>query len=325
LRQKPHIDAVSGARSIGEAPLTTLIPDARVALFGKLIDYAGLYPPASRDMEAAVAGYRAARASNEGWIANRFLCPASRLEGLAGELVATMQAGEEPWRIAVTFDLDAAASAAAAAAFHAEMMPAATVELAEVPIPPASDASTISGLFTAATSINDTVIPYLEVLRDGAMTATIGAIATVVAEAMRPGGAKLRCGGMAPEAFPTTNEVAEFIRACTETGLAFKTTAGLHHPIRHHDEELDVMRHGFLNLLAAAIAVREGAGPLTMDAIIADTDPNAFDVDFGGVTWRGERVGPQAVDETRREGFVAYGSCEFDEPVEDLARLGFLP
>jgi hypothetical protein len=305
--------------------VTTLIPDARVAMFGRLIDYAGLYPPASRDMNGAVAGYRAARASPAGWIANRFLCPASRLEDLAGELVATMQAGEEPWPIAVTFDLDAAAGAAAAAAFHAEMTPAATVDLAEAPIPPASDAQTIAGLFTAATSINDTVIPFLEVPRDGAITATIDAIATVVSEAKRPGGAKLRCGGLGTDAFPSTHEVAEFIIACTEAGLAFKTTAGLHHPIRHHDEELDVMRHGFLNLLAAAIAARAGAGMLTVEAIIADTDPDAFDVDFGGVTWGGERVGPQAVDETRRLGFVAYGSCEFDEPVDDLAKLGFLP
>lgn len=311
--------------SIGGAPLTTLIPDARVAMFGRLIDYAGLYSPASRDMSAAVAGYRTARTSHEGWIANRFLCPASRLEELAGDLVATMQASEEPWRIAVTFDLGPAASAAAAAAFHAEMAPAATVELAEVRIPPASDAEVIAGLFTAASSINDTVIPYLEIPRDGAITATIDAIATVVAEARRPGGAKLRCGGLEPEAFPSTREVAEFIGACTEAGLAFKTTAGLHHPIRHHDEDLDVMRHGFLNLLAAAVAARAGAGPLTMDAIIADTDPDAFDVDFGGVSWRGERIGPQTVDETRHLGFVAFGSCEFDEPVEDLAAMGFLP
>lgn len=305
--------------------MTTLIPDARLALFGGLIDYAGLYPPASRDMKGAVAGYRAARASDEGWIANRFLCPASRLEELAGELVATMQASEEPWRIAVTFDQDPAAGAAAAAAFHAEMTPAATVDLAEAPIPPASDTTTIAGLFTAAASINDTVIPYLEVPRDGAITATIAAITAITAEAMRPGGAKLRCGGLGPEAFPSTHEVAEFIIACTEAGLAFKTTAGLHHPIRHHDEELDVMRHGFLNLLAAAIAARVGAGMLTTQAIIADTDPDAFDVEFGGVTWRGERVGPQAVDGTRRLGLVAYGSCEFEEPVEDLAKLGFLP
>jgi len=305
--------------------LTTLIPDARVVMFDGLIDYAGLYPPASLDMEGAVAGYRAARDSSEGWIANRFICPASRLEELASALVATMVAGEEPWPISVTFDADPAASAGASAAFHAEMAPAATIDLAEAPIPPGSDTEAIAALFTAASSINDTVIPYLEVPRDGAMTATIQAISGVVTESLRPGGAKLRCGGLTPDAFPTTHEVAEFIIACTEIGLSFKTTAGLHHPIRHRDEEAGVMRHGFLNLLTAAIAAREGADQLSIEAIIRDTDPDTFEVGFGGVAWRGERVGPHPIEETRSHGFVAYGSCEFDEPVEDLAKLGFLP
>lgn len=305
--------------------MTTLIPDARLALFGALIDYAGLYPPASLDMNGAAAGYRAARASSEGWIAGRFLCPASRLEELAGRLVTTMEAGEAPWSIAATFDLDPGTSAAAAAAFHAEMAPAATVELVEVRLPPQTDLATIAGLFTTASSVNDTVIPYLEAPRDGAMPATIDTIATVVAEALRPGGAKLRCGGLTPDAFPSTHEVAEFIIACTEAELPFKTTAGLHHPIRHRDEDMGVMRHGFVNLLTAAIAAREGAGQLSIEAIIADIDPSAFDVDFGGVTWRGERVRPRAVEETRSHGFVAYGSCEFEEPVEDLGKLGFLP
>ena len=305
--------------------MTTLIPDARVSLFGGLIDYAGLYPPASLDMEGAVAGYRAARASNEGWIANRFLCPATRLEELAGALVASMSAGDDPWPIAVTFDTDAAGSAALAAAFHAEMTPAAVVELTEAPIPPGSDVAAVAALFTAASSVNDTVIPYLEVPRDGAMPATIAAIKKAIEDALRPGGAKLRCGGLTPDAFPSTHEVAVFVIACTELGLPFKTTAGLHHPIRHHDQDADLMRHGFLNLLTAAVAAREGADQLTIEAIVADTDPDSFDVGFGGVTWRGERVGHQAVAATRTNGFIAYGSCEFNEPVEDLAKLGFLP
>jgi hypothetical protein len=304
--------------------VTTIIPDARVAMFGGLIDYAGLYPPASLDMAGATAAYRAARASDEGWIANRFLCPASRLEELAAELVATMPADEAPWPVAATFDLDPGPSAVAAAAFHAEMEPAATVELAEARIPPGSDRKTIAGLFTTAASINDTVVPFLEVPRDGALTATITAIAATADEALRPGGAKLRCGGSTREAFPSIHEVAEFIIACTEAGLPFKTTAGLHHPIRHHDAELDVMRHGFVNLLTGAVSARAGAGLMTVEAIIAETDPHAFSVTFSGVEWHGERVGPHAVEETRRR-FVAYGSCEFDEPVDDLHELGFLP
>ena len=307
------------------AVVTVLIPDARQEMFRGLIDYAGLFPPASRDMADAVAGYRAARASAEGWIAGRFLCSATRLEELAGVLVATMDRGEAAWPIGVVFDTDPAASAAAAAAFHAEMEPAATVDLAETRTPAGSDAEAIERLFTTAASIAETVVPFLEVPRDGSIPATVRAIAAVVSKALRPGGAKLRCGGLSPEDFPSTDEVAGFIVACTQHDLPFKTTAGLHHPIRHYDETLELMRHGFVNLLTASVAAREGADVPTVEAIIADTEPGSFEVSFAGVVWQGERIGPNTIGETRSHGFVAYGSCEFEQPVEDLAELGYLP
>ena len=307
------------------AVVTVLIPDARQEMFRGLIDYAGMFPPASRDMAGAVAGYRAARASAEGWIAGRFLCSATRLEELAGVLVATMDRGEAPWPIGVVFDTDPATSVAAAAAFHSEMEPAATIELAEIRIPPGSATEAIERLFTTAASVTETVVPFLEVPRDGSIPATVRAIAAVVSDALRPGGAKLRCGGASPEDFPSTEEVAGFIVACTEHDLPFKTTAGLHHPIRHYDENLDVMRHGFVNLLTASVAAREGAGVPAIVAIIAETEPGSFELSFAGVMWQGERVGPNAIGETRSHGFVAYGSCEFDQPVEDLAELGYLP
>ena len=44
--------------------------------------------------------------------------------------------------------------------------------------------------------------------------------------------AKLRTGGVKPEAIPSVEEVAAFIRACADRRLAFKATAGLHHPVR---------------------------------------------------------------------------------------------
>ena len=44
--------------------------------------------------------------------------------------------------------------------------------------------------------------------------------------------AKLRTGGVKPDAIPTVAAVAAFLRACADRGLAFKATAGLHHPVR---------------------------------------------------------------------------------------------
>lgn len=305
--------------------MTVLVPDARQVMFAALIDYAGLYPPAGHDMAGAVAGYRSARTSEHAWIAGRFLCPASRLEELAGVLIRSMTPGEPAWPISVTFDLEPGSSATAASAFHAEMEPAASVHLAEAPLAFGSRAGAVASLYTTALSINETVVPFLEVPRDGAMTATIGAIATAVSASHRPGGAKLRCGGATAADFPSVVDVAEFIAGCVDHGLPFKATAGLHHPIRHHDVTLGVARHGFVNLLAAAAAARTGVGRSTVEAIVAETEPAAFELSFGRVAWRGERLATGAIEDTRRQSFISYGSCEFAEPVDDLTELGMLP
>ena len=46
-------------------------------LFGRLIDHAALFPPASMAMPEAMAVDRAARASEHAWMLDRFICPAS--------------------------------------------------------------------------------------------------------------------------------------------------------------------------------------------------------------------------------------------------------
>ena len=49
-------------------------------LIAGLIDYAGLFPPASLSMKAAVKEYARRRQSPEAWLLGRFVVPADRLE-----------------------------------------------------------------------------------------------------------------------------------------------------------------------------------------------------------------------------------------------------
>src|SRR6185503_6096765 len=66
--------------------------------------------------------------------------------------------------------------------------------------------------------------------------------------------AKVRTGGVTPEAFPAPGKLAEFISACHGAGVPFKATAGLHHPVRAEyplTYEPGCPRgvmHGFLNV-----------------------------------------------------------------------------
>lgn len=306
------------------------------ALLAELIDYAGLFPPASLDLGAAVAEYRAARAGSHGWMLGRFICPASRLEDLAARLVTTMESGEEPWRISVIFDGESAPAAALAQAFDREMSPAAAVTLLEVPLPAeASDGTPLPDvveqvrpLAQAALSVSVQATPFFEIARTEAwetgLSIATGAIDALRTAANRHMGAKLRCGGLEPSAFPTPEQVARFITACRLRDLPFKATAGLHHPVRHRDADLAVMRHGFLNLLVAAAFANEGVTEAVLVEIIEETDPEAFSIGASSVRWRDREIGVAGVRAVRSAQFAAYGSCSFDEPVGDLVALGLL-
>lgn len=136
--------------------------------------------------------------------------------------------------------------------------------------------------------------------------------------------AKIRTGGVTPDAFPAIVNVAKFLRACKAKGVAFKATAGLHHPLRcvkpltyEPNAPLGTM-HGFLNVFVAA-ALLEHA-----DAILAEDDPEAFAFDDDAASWRGHRVSTEEIIAMRRDFATSFGSCSFEEPIGDLQALGWL-
>jgi hypothetical protein len=139
--------------------------------------------------------------------------------------------------------------------------------------------------------------------------------------------AKIRTGGLKPEAVPSVEDVAAFLRACADRRLPFKATAGLHHPIRARHvltAEPDGPRavvHGFLNVfLAAAFS---WYGERTLEPILAETDPDAFRFDERA-HWRDRSLEAGQVREAREQFAHAFGSCSFVEPVQDLEALGLL-
>ena len=116
----------------------------------------------------------------------------------------------------------------------------------------------------------------------------------------------LRTGGVKPEAIPSINAVAAFIRFCAERRLPFKATAGLHHPIRaehpltYEANAPRAVMHGFLNVfLAAAFAWH---GEKDIEPILAETDPAAFHFD-DRAHWRertlDRRAAPRSPDRVR--------------------------
>jgi hypothetical protein len=256
---------------------------ARVALLERLIDHAALFPPASLDMPEALEADRRARASEHAWMLDRFIVPASRL----GELP------REAPRLSVVLDGGEGDLEAVAATPH-------EVELVEAKIDPAWIPDT--------QALVNQKLPGVRAFWELSPGRGLRGAVAAVREARA--GAKIRCGGTT---LPSVAEVAEFVAACRDAGVPFKATAGLHHPIRSGD------RHGFLNLLAAAVFA-DG----DLEAILGEEDPAAFTLDETGFGVHDHRADADAIARARSELFVAYGSCSFDEPVEDLKELGVL-
>ena len=120
------------------------------------------------------------------------------------------------------------------------------------------------------------------------------------------------------------DEVVEFVAAAQDAKVSFKATAGLHHPVRRRDERTGFTMHGFLNILAAASLASRVTREM-LCRIVAEEDPSAFAFDDQSLSWRSERIGLAELRRTRRQAFLGFGSCSFDEPVEDLTALGLLP
>jgi hypothetical protein len=279
------------------------VTDARRALLERLIDHAALFPPASMDMPEAIEADRAARASEHAWMLARFICPASKLDRLPGDapaLAVVLDGGEG--------DLETVAAAQAAGR---------RVELVEARIDPTWIPDTQE---LVRSRLGDGVQAFWELPPGRAVRGEVAAVREAGA------GAKIRCGGVTADAFPPPEAVAAFVAACRDEGVRFKATAGLHHPFRHVEAATGFHMHGFVNLLAAAVlAHAEGLTQPELEAILSEEDPAAFAIDAEGLGVHGHRAGAGAIAAARRELFVAYGSCSFSEPVDDLKMFGVLP
>ena len=119
---------------------------------------------------------------------------------------------------------------------------------------------------------------------------------------------------------PTPDELADFLLEAARRRLAFKATAGLHHPIRSTASGM----HGFINVFAAAAFAWHGSPrPLVLD-LLNDEDPTSFAFHESVLRWRSHVLPMSRIEAARRDFTHSFGSCSFDEPIHDLRSLGWL-
>ncbi len=307
----------TGARAAG----------ATVALLCDLIDYAGLFPPASLGMAAAVANHAAYSSSEWNWILGCFAVPATRLDEFAEAAAAlpttalpTAVAETTNWRLSALIGPDVAADVDRIRTFNSRILGphlTATVESVEVKVSSAEEVDRLSKI------IPREMATYFEVPLENCAEC----VAAIGKSGRR---AKIRTGGETVDKFPAPEEVIEFVRLCALARVPFKATAGLHHPLRsvhrltYHPDSASAMMHGFLNVFLASAFLRAGTDPKLTVQLLEEQSQDAFHFDSDGITWREHRLSSGEIANTRREFAMSFGSCSFTEPVDDLRSLHLL-
>jgi hypothetical protein len=138
-------------------------------------------------------------------------------------------------------------------------------------------------------------------------------------------GFKFRCGGVEAAAFPSPDVIASALLACRRAEIPIKFTAGLHHPIRHFDKTMQIHMNGFINVLVAGVIAYTGRlDEDQLTSVIADEDPQNFRLGETGLSWKDHFVSLEQISDARQNAALTFGSCSFDEPRDDLRKLGWL-
>jgi hypothetical protein len=305
----------------GLTPASPGAPAAARALLAGIVDYAGLFPPAALAMEDAAAEYARWRRSPEAWMLGRFVLPAGRLTDFAYATAGLLPAGGvgEPWRLAALVSADARGDGARVVAFNDAHAGRAVVDAVEAKAATAAEARDVLGALPVGVGM------AVEVPID---PDELEALLAVLAE--RGARAKVRTGGVVPEAIPSPTALARFMEACAAAGVGWKATAGLHHPLRadhpltYAPDSPRAVTHGFLNVFAASALLAAGAPASELEPVLRETDAAAFRLDGEGLAWRQRRVPNAAIERARERAGASFGSCSFAEPVEGLRALGVL-
>ncbi len=283
-------------------------------LLTNLIDYAGLFPPAALSLPEAVNNFVAYQRSEKAWLLSRFVIPAKQLSKFAEVALQHFETESTPlWQVsALCSNLDS--DLEKVASFNDRYSQQIIVNSIEIKAPDAAfieQAQLISGFLTT----------FFEVQIDDALIDLLQAISSIEAFA------KVRTGGITADVFPSSAQLARFIKACSDEDIAFKATAGLHHalrgeyPLTYASGSAVTTMHGFLNVFLAATFAQNGCDEEDLRAILEERSSDAFLFENGSITWRDKMVVRGHLRNARNLFALSFGSCSFLEPIEEIQKI----
>lgn len=289
-----------------------------------LIDYAGLFPPASLDLRPAIENHARYAKGADRWMLSRFIIPIRRLSALSAEMMALFSP-QSPLHLSL-ISRDLTADLPILNTFRAQYADRITVGLLETRFPTDGAFSAIieqNARLSQAADLNWTI--FYELPFDDQWDKQLENAIEAVSQHSTGVGFKLRCGGVEPHMFPSPEQVARAILLCRDYGVLLKCTAGLHHPIRHFNAEVGTMMHGFINVFGGLILAKVwGLDSAELLPILTDENPNHFTFTDEHFAWCDLTATVDDINSARQTALLSYGSCSFDEPREDLQALKLL-
>lgn len=268
-------------------------------------------------MPEAVANYARYRAGEHQWMLGRFIVPVSRLDELEAAAAAHLTNADE-WVVSVLPGVDVTSDLDRIEAFNRRNDRRAHVDTIE------AKADHVEAIRALSAKVPDEIALFIEIPAGDDPAPLLGEIAAAGRFA------KIRTGGVTADAYLPPEKIIRFIRRCHEREVAFKATAGLHHPlrcVRPLSGEPDAPRgamNGFVNLFLAAALMRSGLSDHELVELLLTDDASAFSIKGDVIRWRHTEVDVAALAGTRRELAISFGSCSFEEPVDDLRELSWL-
>jgi hypothetical protein len=288
------------------------------AFFSGLIDYAGLFPPAKLDMSAAVRAYAEQCAGPDRDLLGRFVVPSHRLADFSEAAAPFLSGDRDPWKVSVIVGDDIETAREEIDSFNADNDSLAICDTIEMRVSSYEEVARAIAHFSEPFSLFLEPNPHADpavVLREIAATSA---------------SAKLRTGGVTPDAIPHPDHVLRFIQTCVDEGIPLKATAGLHHAIRgvypltYEPGSPTAMMYGYLNIFLAAAFCAAGTSPSAVLGVIEETDASSFEVDDRGVWWEDHLVNHEELAVVRQAVATSFGSCSFTEPVNEARNLGLV-
>lgn len=294
-------------------------------LLAQSIDYAGMFPPCSLGLEAALKNQARYARSDDVWMLNGFVLSVSEFD--AAKQFLSLFDPQHPLRVcalgpksdnAAAFGEALEKTAGAIRSLSAYNVDLVSVSQLEMFLPQDVNLPQLREV----RSIIDNLSVFWEAPADRAQQAVL-LLAEHNSEADAPAfGFKLRTGGVTADAFPTCAEIAKALVVPATHQVPIKFTAGLHHPIRQFRDEVKAKMHGFLNVLGAAVLAAEHKWDEKQTAaMLEDENAKSFRFDNEFFAWREWKIDIKRLKD-RRKFVTSFGSCSFDEPRDDLRALG---